>query len=194
MHKLNLWLIRHGESMANAGVWSANPAESPLSARGQQQAADTAAKIITEPNLIVCSPFLRARQSAEYITNIWPETAIEIWPIQEFIYLSPSSLIDLTSLERKAKIEHYWHQADPYRCDGVGAESFAAFLKRVELFYQEIKTKNGLVIAVGHGLFFKAFQQGLSHGFVVSPAWMNHFREQELALPIKNSEICSMLL
>ncbi|MFJ1268569.1 histidine phosphatase family protein [Legionella lytica] len=187
MPSLTLWLVRHGESSINAGTWSTNPAEARLTLLGQEQAQAAAASISKTPDLIICSPFIRARESADYISKSWPTAPLNIWPIQELIYLSPSKMFPLTPEERKARIADYWQNADPDFCDGDDAESFTSFLARIRQFHAQVIQQQGFVVVVGHGLFFQAFQLGLTHGFEPTPAWIRLFRQYETNQPIKNS-------
>ena len=53
-----IWLIRHGESIANAGEPTQDHAAIPLSEKGLQQAQELALAIPSAPDLIVTSPFL----------------------------------------------------------------------------------------------------------------------------------------
>ncbi|KTC92939.1 MULTISPECIES: phosphoglycerate mutase family protein [Legionella] len=194
MSHLKLWLIRHGETEINCGRWSDKPAETCLTPLGKEQAQKAAQKIIEPPDLLIKSPLIRAKQTADFILNQWPNTLIDTWPIEEFIYLSPSRLHNLSKLAKRRDVEEYWQKNDPYYCDGKDAESFADFLKRVKQFHHQIIQQQGFVIVIGHGQFLKAFQFGLSHGFNVSPEWMSLFRQTETANPLKNGEIVRLNL
>lgn len=79
--------IRHGQSIANAGAFTADPAGIALSALGHAQAQQLADGLDRAPRLIVSSPFLRAQQTAAPTRLRYPEAASETWPIQEFTYL-----------------------------------------------------------------------------------------------------------
>ncbi|CAM4451035.1 MAG: 2,3-bisphosphoglycerate-dependent phosphoglycerate mutase [Legionella sp.] len=188
LSSLTLWLVRHGESSINAGTWSTNPADAQLTILGQKQAQTAATNITETPDLIICSPFIRARESADFISKNWPKVPLNIWPIQELIYLSPAKMFPLSPVERKARIADYWQNADPDYCDGDDAESFANFLKRVRQFHTQVIQQQGFVIVIGHGLFFQAFQLGLTHGFEPTADWIRLFRQYETNQPIKNSE------
>lgn len=59
-----IWLIRHGESIANAGQPTQDHSMIPLSPLGIKQAQDLALTITEKPDLIVTSPYLRAQQTA----------------------------------------------------------------------------------------------------------------------------------
>lgn len=184
--------MRHGETQINSGAWSAKPEETRLTELGKKQAEHGATQIMEQPDLFMCSPLIRAKETIQFLTDRWPNTPLSILPIQEFIYLSPSRLSGLTQVERKEAIREYWQRNDPNYCDGAGAESFANFLQRVLSFYQYITQQSGYIVAVGHGQFFKAFLLGLEHGFALSSTWMGLFREEETNNPIKNCGIIKL--
>jgi len=189
MSRLKLWLIRHGETEVNTGNWSAKPGETHLTSLGREQAKEVATKIKEQPDLLIASPLYRAKETAEFLLNKWPNTPYQIQPIQELIYLSPNRLQSLSPLARTEEIKRYWKNNDPYYTDGPDAECFAAFLQRLVHFHEEIMKQQGFVVVVGHGQFFKAYQLGLIYGFVLNPQWMSLFRQRETAHPMKNGEI-----
>lgn len=192
MSTLKIWLIRHGESSANAGLWTVNPAEVELTALGRTQAAQIARHITQSPYLLVVSPLLRAQQTAEFILNRWPETETQIWPVQEWIYLSPSRLKNLSPEARKAAIHAYWENSDPLYCDGEDAESFDSFLKRVFQCLEDLHKQQGFIVLVGHGQFIKACQLASTQGLEATAEQMRLFRQSELNAPVKNGEICQI--
>jgi broad specificity phosphatase PhoE len=194
MSALNVWLIRHGESTVNAGLQERMASEVTLTPKGIEQAKEAAQQIINPPNLIITSPLQRAQDSVIPIQQRWPQAPIEIWPIQEIHYIDPKKLNSVSGLERSEIIADYWERGDPFFCDGCEAESFATFIQRVRNFYQKLLTKEGFIVVVGHGQFFKAFLLGLAHGFAITPQWMQWFREQETQSPINNSEIYKLQL
>ena len=87
-------LIHHGESVANAGFPTSDPASIPLTEDGRLQAEQIAEKMTIVPDLIIVSPYLRARQTAEPVIKRFPQAKVECWPeVREFTYLSPASCI-----------------------------------------------------------------------------------------------------
>lgn len=186
MPRLNLWLIRHGETDFNRGIISDNPQQTPLSALGLKQAQRATQAISTQPDYLIVSPLPRTRETAEAIQVLWPNTAMEYWPIFEFNYISCARM---QSADRKLWIKNYWELADPEFSDTQDTESFAEFLGRVAQFYEQVIQLEGFVVAVGHGQFFKAFLMGLQSGFEASPQWMRQFRAEETRHPIHNGEI-----
>jgi broad specificity phosphatase PhoE len=192
--ELLVWLIRHGESTANKGEWHADPRQSVLTPKGEEEAKHAAAQITTRPDLIIVSPTARAQASALPIRQKWPDVPVEIWPIEEIIYLSPSKYQDQSLASRKTAIERYWQAADPYFREEQDAESFADFIQRLEAFRARLLTHQGFLVIVGHGQFFKAFQLGLKYGFASTAEWMKKFRAQETGAPITNGEIIKTTL
>lgn len=150
--------IRHGESTANTGLASTDIASIALTDRGREQAQHIAAQWDETPSLIVTSPFLRTRQTAEPTIARFPDVPVEIWPIEEFTYLKPGRWNGTAAAERRPHVESYWTTADPHYCDGEGAESFADFLRRAEAILARLAEMpmRSLVYVFGHGQFIQA--------------------------------------
>lgn len=186
---MKVWLLRHGESASNAGLPASGHGDVPLTALGQEQAAAAAAQLREAPDLLVDSPFLRARTSADAIARCWPALRRETWPIQEVTYLSPARCRGTTTQTRQPLVDAYWHRCDPAYVDGPDSESFAAFLHRVETFHRRLLDLDAaFVVAVGHGQFFSAYRYALARGFEATPAWMRDYRATETASPLRNGE------
>lgn len=183
--------VRHGESEANVGASSRDPASIPLTEAGRQQAEAIAAFIDQAPGRLVCSPFLRAKQTAAP-TQARFSAPMELWPIQEFTYLAPARCAGTSAAERRDWVQAYWNKADPHFVDGQGAESFNAFILRVRqaLFGFERLHENGChaVIAFGHGQFFQALRWLIvTRADEVDTEAMRAFRAVDLADPIRNA-------
>lgn len=183
--------VRHGESEANVGASSRDPASIPLTETGRQQAEAIAARIDRAPDRLVCSPFLRARQTAAPTQARFP-APMELWPIQEFTYLAPARCAGTSAVERRDWVQAYWNMADPQLVDGQGAESFNALILRVRhsLAGFERLHENGCraVIAFGHGQFFQVLRWLIvTKADVVDAEAMRAFRAVDLADPISNA-------
>src|SRR5690606_16323945 len=90
-HARMLRLVRHGESVANAGgVPTTDYAAIPLTDRGRAQAEAVAAACREEPGWIGLSPYLRALQTAAPLLARYPESPALDLPIHEFTYLTES--------------------------------------------------------------------------------------------------------
>jgi broad specificity phosphatase PhoE/HPt (histidine-containing phosphotransfer) domain-containing protein len=189
-----VWLIRHGESAANAGLPTENHADIVLTARGIEQAREAAGRVDRQPDLIVTSRYLRARDSAIPIRTRWPAAPVEIWPIEEFTYLSPERCRNTTPEIRRPWAAAYWERADPHYVDGPGAESFAQFMQRLHGFRARLlQHTGGFVVCVGHGQFFRACLWADPH-YAVSPQAMRDWRAAEVARPMRNGEIIEWTL
>lgn len=187
--ELNVWLARHGESAGNAGLPARTHDSVALTERGHAQAQALADHIDRCPDLLVVSPFLRARQTAEPIATRWPQAPMEVWPIEEFSYLDPGRCRDTTVEMRRPWAAAFWERADPHHVDGPGAESFAQFLDRLRAFRQRLIERGGFIVAVGHGQFFRACLWTDIHGFAATPQAMAAWRAAEIATPMANGEI-----
>lgn len=131
--------IRHGESAANAGFTSSDPALIPLTNKGMQEAVAVSKSLQEAPDLITKSPFLRARHTAEPTIQRFIDSRIEVWPIQELTYLSPAKCAATNAAQRRPLVDAYWQLADPTSVDGPSAESFKAFIKRVRSAFSRLE-------------------------------------------------------
>lgn len=189
MLKASTWLIRHGQSTSNVGIWSSRSYDVTLTDLGHVQAQKIADQILTSPAHIISSPMRRALQTAEPTQIKWPDVPLDIWPIQEFAYLSRSKYERKTAEQRAQFVRDYWTNLDPFYCDGADSESFAGFIDRLKVFHQDLMNEKGHVLVFGHGQFFKAFLLGTRQGFLATPEWMRSFHQEESTHPLQNGEI-----
>ena len=153
----NVRLVRHGESAANAGAATLDHASIPLTEKGIEQAKRVAQSVGRAPELIIASPFSRARATADATICIFPDAPFETWPIEEFTYLDPIRCVNTTVGQRKAWVDQYWANADPSYIDGKGAESFLEFVGRARSFLDRLTTLPAQDILVfSHGQFLNA--------------------------------------
>jgi broad specificity phosphatase PhoE len=110
------------------------------------------------PNLIVTSPYTRARQTAQPTIDRFPHVPVEVWPVEEFTYLVPTRWNGTTFEERRPITENYWTTCDPDLCDGPGAESFSALLRRAEAALARLSSlpADSTALAFTHGQFMRA--------------------------------------
>lgn len=182
-------LIRHAESLANAGLPTLAPAGIALTENGRRQAADFAAVLTEAPDLIVCSPFERARATARFSAQRFVQVPVQEWPVEEFTYLDPSRFIGTTQAQRKPQADAYWQRADAAFIDGPGAESFAHLIARAERMLQRLSTLDAdHVLVFSHGQFIRAVLWWLEYGQrATEPDLMRRFRASELADPLPNT-------
>jgi broad specificity phosphatase PhoE len=159
-----VFLIRHGESESNTGLPSAGPGSAPLTAAGHQQAERIARILADAPALIVTSPYLRARQTAQPTISRFPATACQQWPVHEFTYVGDLLGRASTAREREPHARAYWDRADPHAAS-PGAESFTGLLSRTIDFLSRLSTQeSGPVVVFTHGLFMRAVAWSLLTG------------------------------
>lgn len=155
----NVFLVRHGESLSNAGEPTYDPENVQLTAEGHKQARSIANFFATyfSLDLIVTSSFQRTRQTASYTQEIFPALPLEEWDIGEFTYLS-SIHRELSTIEdRRPLVESYWQQLKPSYKNAPGSESFASFIERVRRFIARLREETHENIAVfGHEQFITA--------------------------------------
>ncbi|OKH56208.1 histidine phosphatase family protein [Calothrix sp. HK-06] len=153
-----VWLIRHGESEANSGLPTDDQVNIKLTEKGHQQARQIAVYIQQQPSLIVTSPFLRTKQTAQPSIERFSSTPHTEWQVQEFNYLATARRKNTTLAQRIPMADEYWQRCDPFYVDGDGAESFAEMVSRVNHLKKQIQNLDeGFVVVFTHGMFMRAF-------------------------------------
>jgi 2,3-bisphosphoglycerate-dependent phosphoglycerate mutase len=163
-----VWFIRHGESVANAGGRTTEAGIYPLTERGFRQASQLAAALPLEPDFIIHSPYLRARQTAEPTMGRFASVPNEEWSVQEVQYLDPALCVNTTQDERHVLAFDYWEKCDPYTA-APNAESFVDFVLRARTALDRLAARTErLTYVFCHGHFMRAL------------AWLLLFRPSEL--------------
>ena len=182
--------IRHGESVANAGGITAEPAGIPLTALGRKQALAIAHGFEAAPDLIITSPYLRARDTAAPTVKRFPDVPFEVWPVQEFSSLALARCLDTTAFQRRPWVEEHWSHADPARIDGPGAEGYAELVDRVRAALARLSGLSARsVVVFSHGQFLKAVHwEIVRRSPPITPETMSAFRASHLTAPIANAE------
>jgi len=186
----NIWLVRHCESMANAGYVTADSAGIQLTELGQKQARLLPQSFDKAPNLIVTSPFVRTKQSSIYVREKFSNVPHEEWAVQEFSYLSFKNYANTSTTQRQPAVKEYWDRCDPTYCDGDGAESFLDLINRINITIDKIKerTENFIVIFT-HGQFMKTFLWNLKNPKSLQMKSMKSFMSFMNEINIDNGSI-----
>lgn len=181
-------LIRHAESAANAGLATTAPDSIPLTEKGQLQARAFANSFTSAPDLIISSPFERAIATALPTTKRFPHVPFEIWPVEEFTYLSPNRFAGTTQADRKPHAERFWDNGDAEFTDGPGAESFDHLLGRADAMLSKLANSNAQNILVySHGQFIRSAAWLIKHGSqACSYDRMREFRAFDVREPFRN--------
>lgn len=201
-------LVRHGESVSNAGLPShTKPGENwfdyPLTDKGWQQAREVSLKLRHPIDLIVTSKYLRAKQTAAPLIEVNKGTSVEVWPVEEFTYLDPSHYEGTTYKDREEARARYWTRGDPHFQDGSLSESFAHLIRRVDelaiklINYPKfVANENGIerigpsIVIFSHGQFTRALLWRHMFGCLpLTPQTMTHFRQFDLSMEIPNTAI-----
>ena len=153
-------LVRHGQSVTNAGGRAADQVSNPLTELGRSQAREFAERLDCKPTLLVTSPFLRAQQTSEPLRQRFPDVPVEEWPIQEFSFLNPALHRGTSEVDRESHVVAYWQREDPAYIDGPEAESFTLFLDRARETIRRLVSSNpgGCIVVFTHGFFMQAFR------------------------------------
>lgn len=186
--------IRHGQSTGNAGVPCHDLSTIELTELGWRQAREVARGWTEAPTLIVTSPYLRTRQTAEATIQRFPDVPVEVWPIEEFTYLQPSRWNGTRSAERMPHLERYWSGADPAYCDGEGAESFGTLLRRAEAALDRLAAlpSPGPVYVFSHGQFIQAVRSVVTETALDDRGKMLRFWRKGEPPAIGNAELIAV--
>jgi broad specificity phosphatase PhoE len=191
-----IWLTRHGESEANAGLESSDPAEVPLTANGVRQAEAVAELFSKKPSMIAISKFWRARQTAQSLLNRYSDVPCEKWDVHEFTYLSSELCQRMTVASRLPMVAAYWMESNPYYCDGKGAESFFNFMKRIQKTNARIRKHQGdFLVVFSHKQFIAGFLWLLKNtGRLIDRDAMRDYKSFLDVTDIPNGEIVKVRL
>jgi broad specificity phosphatase PhoE len=181
-------LIRHGQSVANAGGKTADHNSNPLTELGRMQARELIDRLDCKPTLFVVSPFLRAQQTSEPLRQRFPNVPVEEWPIQEFTFLDPARHKGTSEDDRQPHVTSYWQRKDPAFIDGPGAESFTQFFDRAREAIRRLVSTNpgGCIVIFTHGFFMQAFRLVVRFPNVADAELMANFQRFHLANFIQN--------
>ncbi|MCU1251671.1 MAG: Phosphoglycerate mutase [Edaphobacter sp.] len=181
-------LVRHGQSVTNAGGRAADQVSNPLTELGRAQARAFAERIDCKPTLFVVSPFLRAQQTSEPLRERFPDVAVEEWPIHEFSFLNPALHRGTSEADRESHVVAYWQREDPAYCDGPDAESFIFFLDRAREAIRRLISSNpgGCIVVFTHGFFMQAIRLVLLFPNATDAELMANFRRFHFLNLIQN--------
>jgi broad specificity phosphatase PhoE len=181
-------LVRHGQSVTNAGGKAVDHINNPLTELGRAQSKDFAERLDCKPTLLVISPFLRAQQTAEPLRRRFPDVPVEEWAIQEFSFLNPLLHKGTSEEDREPHVADYWQREDPIYIEGPGAESFTLFLDRAREAIHRLVTRDagGCIVVFTHGFFMQAFRMLLLFPNATDAELMTNFRRFHFVNLIQN--------
>lgn len=124
-----LILVRHGESRGNRDrIFAIEPADLPLTDLGYQQAREAGRQIAAsfKSEVVVASPFLRARETARVIAEILQLPT----QIEPQLYERDVGVLKGQSYDSLAIVDDYDH-AEPWAWKPEGGESYEEVRARV---------------------------------------------------------------
>ena len=184
-----IWLVRHGQSAANAGLPTDDPAAIPLTEKGRVQAQEFAQWLPRDTYAVWTSAYIRARETALPTLQRLGESARIHEDMHEFITLCPERCAGTSNLERMPWIEAYWKRSDPDFRDGASAETFREFSGRVRKVRNNLHQSQGKLLVFGHGMFFALWiwqELGFDDDNAIA---MAAFRRFQLGLPMPNTGV-----
>ena len=187
-------LVRHGQSVANAGGIPPDHITNPLTELGHAQAKAFADGFDCEPTLFLISPYHRAQQTSIPLRQRYPEVRIEEWPVYEFNYLEPTRLKGTSEEQQMPHILKFWERNDPAHTDGPGAESFADFLARARAVIKRLTQLNsdGCIVVFTHGFFMQAVRILLLFPTATDQQLISNFRRFHFVNFIQNLEVVEL--
>jgi len=185
-----LWLVRHGESAANAGAVTSDAVTIPLTDRGRRQADAVAAACPAPPAWIGLSAYLRARHTATPLLARFPASPIEELAVHEFTYLAAKRCANMDAAARQPLVDEYWARLAPDYCDGIGAETFIELCGRARSFLTLASLRPGLGVVFTHGHFIRAVLVAATYPSEgPSVGAMRRFAALRHGLPIPNGAV-----
>ena len=162
-----IYFVRHGETELNAEGIRQGP-EGRLSERGREQALETAKKFPKHkgrPQIIIASPYERARETAEIIAK---ELHLQVKYSKLLAERrNPSEIIGRSGEEKEVRaivdrIDKSFHSDDLRYSD---EENFIDLKKRARKLLRYIKRRRQKrIIMVTHGIFLKMVVAYIIHG------------------------------
>ena len=185
----SLYLIRHGQSVANIGGKAIPNIEIPLTVAGQNQAQELVKKFPISPSKIYSSELLRAKQTAQVFAHLYQIPSETLTFLNEFSYLGFEKINGMDGQKRGKLVQHYWENATIDYRDHHDSDCFQDFLDRVDLFIKRIDSFNDNSLFFGHGIWIALLAWRLLGCPIETALDIKAFRQFQIALPLDNTVI-----
>ena len=156
---MHLYVIRHGETWANAEHRYLGALDPELTERGREQAASIRQKLPSGIEVLIVSPRLRAQQTAQILNH---ELNLEPVTMDAFRERDVGVFEGLTQAEAKALHPALWAQniTRQWAVGPTGGESIAEVVARVHQGLVELETRypERVVLLVAHGFVAKVIR------------------------------------
>jgi probable phosphoglycerate mutase len=164
---MTLYVTRHGETDYNVQGRYAGTTDTPLNGNGLRQAEELAVKLSSaDLNVIVSSPLLRARQTADIIRKAF---GVPLTVMEEFAEINLGVYEGLTREEAQTRYPDMWARLSSRPPDVApdGGETHRQFDAKVAAGMEKLKSmyNNSNVLLVCHALTARVINrqiQGLS--------------------------------
>lgn len=175
-----LLVVRHGRTAFNVEERYLGVLDPPLDPCGVAQASALAAALRGEADAIVCSPRLRAMQTAGVLASAW---GLPIRPFEEFAERNVGVYEGLTRDEARAAYPALWEQniTRQWQEGPPGGESIEAVVVRVRqgLCVLRRDYPGQTIVLVAHGFIAKVIR-----AMLLNSTWTEFFR-----YAMKNGEV-----
>ncbi len=194
-----IYLVRHGQSTANAGGVAQRNADIELTELGRRQAYDVAEWVLQtlgqDLKSVSVSRYIRTQQTAQPLLdklNIQPKI---IEGLQEFDLLGFSRLKDASFEQRMAMTDAYWQGSPPNIPHASDAESFQDFYQRIPKVLAQFKQfEPGNHVVYTHGYWISMLIWYLLGLPADQPEHVAKFRQFELSIRAQNGEVFCLTL
>lgn len=193
----SIYIIRHGQSLANTGAESMPDQRIPLTDLGLEQAQSLIRNWQMQvdvgqlplPISIYHSELLRAKQTAQVFADHF-SLSLEQQPLlNELCCLGFSTVQGMIGKERTPLAQHYWQTADINYRDAKDADTFAEFLARVDSFIKIAPSLSSDTLLFGHGIWIGLLAYRLLGCQVKSNSDIQKFRQFQTAIPMHNTVV-----
>ena len=183
-----LYLIRHAQSEANAGGISKPERDISLSPLGREQAQALVARLPRSAH-IYTSELRRTHETAAPYCRTHGITPQTLQLLNEFSCLAFDLIRGMDGTARRPLADAYWQRADPLECTGAGADSFAAFNRRISAFLDHYPQLEDGSLLFGHGIWIGLLAWRLLGFRAETSADMSTFRRFQSGLPMPNTAV-----
>jgi broad specificity phosphatase PhoE len=144
------------------------------------------------PELVVTSPYIRARETAAPLCEKLQLKA-DVWPVQEWTFLDTTQYSNTTHDQRLPAVQAFFDRADPIYVEGGESESFASLVGRIDTFLKRLQTVNRKrVVVFTHGYFIKALVWRLSYRGSIDASAMRSFLRLHSEWVLNNGSITTL--
>jgi broad specificity phosphatase PhoE len=186
---MKLTLIRHAQSVSNAGGITQAHLAIPLTAHGHTQARALGARLTGPAPAVAVSRFVRAQQTAAPYCQRFNLPAQVDADLDEFSLIDADLIAGLDGPQRKPHVKAFWAELDLHRRLGENADTFAEFIERVRRFQYRMNTLQDGAVIFGHGIWLAMLSWLLQGRGVDNRQEMGAFRAFQLELSMPNCAV-----